>query len=248
MHTLKRKYNKHPTDSNKVKIEESENLLQAKISHAKSNYEANLVSTYANNNNSKIYSYIKNIAKSTSLPSTLFHDSIPANSDSAKANAFNNYFHSVFNQDLEYHSYIDHSASTSSLSKINISDLDVYDVLVGLDTTKAMGPDGIPPIVLSTCASALYKPLHYLFSMCLNSGYLPFEWKLHQVTPIYKSGDRCQIKNYRPISLLCNTSKVLERLIYNKIIDHVISYVKPVQFGFMPCSYVYCSTIIIVYA
>ena len=235
LHTLKRKYNKHPTDSNKVKIEESENLLQAKISHAKSNYEANLVSTYANNNNSKIYSYIKNIAKSTSLPSTLFHDSIPANSDSAKANAFNNYFHSVFNQDLEYHSYIDHSASTSSLSKINISDLDVYNVLVGLDTTKAMGPDGIPPIVLSTCASALYKPLHYLFSMCLNSGYLPFEWKLHKVTPIYKSGDRCQIKNYRPISLLCNTSKVLERLIYNKIIDHVISYVKPVQFGFMPC-------------
>ena len=63
MHTLKRKYNKHPTDSNKVKIEESEILLQAKISHAKSNYEANLVSTYANNNNSKIYSYIKNIAK-----------------------------------------------------------------------------------------------------------------------------------------------------------------------------------------
>ena len=98
-----------------------------------------------------------------------------------------------------------------------------------------MGPDGIPPIVLSTCASALYKPLHYLFNMCLNSGYLPFEWKLHQVTPIYKSGDCCQNKNYRPISLLCNTSKVLERLIYNKIIDHIISYVKPVQFGFMPC-------------
>ena len=198
----------------------------------KSNYEANLVSTYANNNNSKIYSYIKNIAKSTSLPSTLYYDSIPANSDSAKANALNNYFHSVFNQDLDYHLYINHSASTSSLSKINISDLDVYNVL---DTTKAKGPNGIPPIVLSTCASALYKLLHYLFSMCLNSDYLPFEWKLHQVTPIYKSGDRCQIKNYCPISLLCNTSKVLEQLIYNKIIDHVSSYIKSVQFGFMPC-------------
>ena len=48
------------------------------------------------------------------------------------------------------------------------------------------------------------KPLHYLFSLCLNSGYLPFEWKLHKVTPIYKSDDRC------PISLLCNTSKVLK--------------------------------------
>ena len=40
-------------------------------------------------------------------------------------------------------------------------------------------------------------------------------------------------KNYCPISLLCNTSKVLEQLIYNKIIDHVSSYIKPVQFGFM---------------
>ena len=98
-----------------------------------------------------------------------------------------------------------------------------------------MGPDGIPPIILSTCVSALYKPLHYLFSMCLNSGYLPFEWKLHKVTPIYKCSDHCQIKNYCPISLLCNTSsKVLERLIYNKIIDYVSSYIKPVQFGFMP--------------
>ena len=84
LHTLKRKYNKHSTDSNKIKIE---NLLQAKISHTISNYEANLVSTYAKNNNSKIYSYIKNIARSTSLPSTLFHASIPAN---PKAYAFNN--------------------------------------------------------------------------------------------------------------------------------------------------------------
>ena len=52
---------------------------------------------------------------------------------------------------------------------------------------------------------------------------------------IYKSDDHCQIKSYRPTSLPCNTSKVLERLIYNKIIDHVSSYIKPVQFGFMPC-------------
>ena len=38
---------------------------------------------------------------------------------------------------------------------------------------------------------------------------------------IYKSGDRCQIQNYRLISLLCITSKVLERLVYNNRIDHI---------------------------
>ena len=109
----------------------------------------------------------------------------------------------------------------------------VYDTLVTLDTTKAMGPDEIPSIVLSTCASALYKPLHHLFCLCLDLSYLPYDWKVHRVVPIFKSGDHNLIKNYRPISLHSNISKVLECLIYNKIIHHVSFYIKPVQFGFM---------------
>ena len=68
LHTLKRKYNKHPTNNNKVKIEESETLLQPKLSNAKSDYEARLVSTFANNNNPKIYGYIKSITKSNLIP------------------------------------------------------------------------------------------------------------------------------------------------------------------------------------
>jgi len=97
---------------------------------------------------------------------------------------------------------------------------DVYYALINLDTSKAMGPDGIPPIVLSKCASILCKPLHHLFCFTLKYGYLPSEWKLHKV---FKSGDRTQIKSYHPISLLSNISKVLERIIYNKIIDHIAS-------------------------
>ena len=54
LHNLKTKYNKHPTNNNKVKIEESESLLQPKLSNAKSDYEARLVSTFANNNNPKV--------------------------------------------------------------------------------------------------------------------------------------------------------------------------------------------------
>jgi len=51
--------------------------------------------------------------------------------------------------------------------------------------------------------------------------------------PVFKSGDRCQGKNYRPISLLSNTSKVLEQIIYNKLIDHIACQINPVQFGFL---------------
>ena len=233
LHTLRRKYNKHPTDSIKSKIEESESSLLTKITDAKTNYENNLVTTFANKNNSKIYKYIKNITKSHSIPSTLFHNSCSVSTDSSKAHVFNDYFHSVFRHDSCQYPSSSVSSPTNSLSENIISDVDVYDTLVALDTTKATGPDEIPPIVLSTCASALYKPLHHLFCLCLDLSDLPHDWKVHKVVPIFKSGDRNLIKNYRPISLLSNTSKVLERLIYNKIINHFSFYIKPVQFGFM---------------
>ena len=47
------------------------------------------------------------------------------------------------------------------------------------------------------------------------------EWKCHSITPIHKSGDKSQVTNYRPISLLCIISKVLERLVY----DHLNKFI-----------------------
>ena len=75
--------------NNKVEIEESEALLQP---NAKSDYDARLVLTFANNNNPEIYGYIKSITKSNLIPSTVFHNTSSANTDSAKANTFNIYF------------------------------------------------------------------------------------------------------------------------------------------------------------
>jgi len=68
------------------------------------------------------------------------------------------------------------------------------------------------------CASVLYKTLHYLFCLTLKYGYLPSEWELHKIIPIFKSGDRPLVKNYHPISLLSYISKVLERIIYDKTV------------------------------
>ena len=45
----------------------------------------------------------------------------------------------------------------------------------------------------------------------------PFRMENAHITPIFKDGDRMSVKNYRPISLLCNVSKVLERLIFDKV-------------------------------
>lgn len=48
------------------------------------------------------------------------------------------------------------------------------------------GPDGIPPIFVSACASALTTPLYYIYNKSLESGQFPREWKKAKIVPIHK--------------------------------------------------------------
>ena len=69
--------------------------------------------------------------------------------------------------------------------------------------------------------------------MCLRHSYLPAEWRTHKIIPIFKSGDRSSEKKYRPISLLCCISKVLERSVFDKIYKHTSLHISDNQFGLM---------------
>jgi len=62
---------------------------------------------------------------------------------------------------------------------------------------------------------------------------LLLDWKTHIISPVYKSGNKSAVNNYRPISLLCVVSKVLERIIFNKISDFITIAISPNQFGFL---------------
>ena len=116
---------------------------------------------------------------------------------------------------------------------ITISEGDVYDALSSFNTNKASGIDGIGPKIINHCALSLFKPLHYLFSLCLRKHNLPHDWLIHTIVPVYKSGDKTSASNNQPISLLCNTSKVLERLVYDKVLPHIQKYISARQFGFL---------------
>ena len=80
---------------------------------------------------------------------------------------------------------------------------------------------------------AIAHPCHHLFTLCLQSCCIPLEWCIHSISLVFKCGDKSMVRNYRPISLLCNISKVLERLIYDGIIDTVSKYIVDSQFGFL---------------
>ncbi|CAI7990631.1 Proline dehydrogenase 1, mitochondrial, partial [Geodia barretti] len=143
-------------------------------------------------------------------------------SDLDKASLFNQYFYSVFTRStFQLPSFSELKMPTSSLSDINFSELDVFRVLRSLDVSKAMGCDGISPKILKHCALALYQPFHHLFSLSISQSYLPIEWRTHLIKPIFKSGDKNSVRNYRPISLLSVVSKVLEKLVYNSTVDFI---------------------------
>ena len=127
----------------------------------------------------------------------------------------------------------DLSICADLLSSLVFTEAEVYNALIYLDPNKATGINGIGPKTLKYCAVSLFLPLCYLCNLSLSSGTIPSKWKIHLITPVYKSADRSCINNYCPISLLCNISKVLESLIHDKIIQHVSTLISPYQFGFL---------------
>ena len=124
------------------------------------------------------------------------------------------------------------TSDVEPLQSFDISEFDVYNALINLDPKKAQGIDGIGPKLLKYCAESLVQPLCHLFNLSLSSSVIPTEWKIHRIIPIFKSGDRSLISNYRPISLLCNISKVLERIIFNKIINHISVSISLISLAF----------------
>ncbi|CAI6372350.1 unnamed protein product [Macrosiphum euphorbiae] len=125
-------------------------------------------------------------------------------------------------------------ADCIDLSKIDITVQEVFLALEKCKLNSSPGPDGIPEIVLSQCRYALTLPLHYLFSLSLSSGTFPDLWKSSYVQPVFKNGDRSNIINYRPISIMSSIPKLLESILLPKLNFSFSKYIIPQQFGFRP--------------
>ena len=113
--------------------------------------------------------------------------------------------------------------SNHTLDSIVISCQDVKDVLLHLNVTKASGPDLISPRLLREGADILALPYSIIFNRSLDQGYFPSSWKEANVTPIYKKDDKSLPSNYRPISLLSQSAKVMERCVHKYLYNYVIS-------------------------
>ena len=93
--------------------------------------------------------------------------------------------------------------------------------MLRLKEDKSPGPDDLHPMLLKKCASAMAIPLSKIYNKSLNTGTVPKEWKLANVTPLFKKGKKSDPANYRPVSLTSVVCKVMESLVKSKLVEHL---------------------------
>ena len=94
---------------------------------------------------------------------------------------------------------------------------EVSNCILSLRVNKAVGHDDIPAFFLKIASHTISLYLTMLILYAFNNGIFPENYKLAKVIPIYKSGDKTNPSNYRPISILNCLSKVMEKMIHKRI-------------------------------
>jgi hypothetical protein len=79
----------------------------------------------------------------------------------------------------------------------------------------------MPNCVVKQCIQLLKKPLANIYNASLESGIFPDQLKIAKVVPLYKKGNKRDIQNYKPTALLSVFSKLLEKLMYNRLMAFI---------------------------
>ena len=139
-----------------------------------------------------------------------------------KAEILNNQFKSVFTTDRPLEEDIHNIRPTfPKIDDIEITTKGIQKLLEQLQPHKAMGPDQLHPRVMKELAPHLAPALQTIFSKSLATGEIPSDWRKAHVTPIFKKGERYLASNYRPVSLTCISSKIMEHIIAKHIVNHL---------------------------
>ena len=132
--------------------------------------------------------------------------------------------------------YVNYNRDIPPLNLTNTTPAHVKKVIRSLAPKFSCDVSGISTKMIKLVGDEICNPLSHIFNLSLTSGTFPKCFKQCRVIPIFKSGDRLECDNYRPISLLSSISKVLEKIVAEKLVDHLLSndLLYNFQFGFLP--------------
>ena len=180
----------------------------------------------------KFWSYVKSCSNSSRIPDTISFGGRFRSDLTDKANLFNDYFCQQFSSPSSYD--IDIDFNYDPLLDFAIDFRTVRKILSSINENKSQGPDGINGKILKNCASSIAYPVTLLFNLSFSQGQIPSEWKLANIVPIHKKGDKTKVENYRPISLTSLIMKIFEKCIRDELLNLCKHLIHPSQHGFLP--------------
>lgn len=159
----------------------------------------------------------------------LYNNQVLTEDPLINANIFNKYFTGIADKLLT-------STNTNATNNIQVKDnvltsmflseihqSEVFNIIHKLKNNFSAGIDNIPNIIIKKCASSIVEPLTHIFNTSFNEGNVPDLLKIAKIVPLHKKGNKNLVENYRPISLLTGFSKILEKLMFNRILSFIDS-------------------------
>ena len=221
------------------------NEITLLIKESKKTYYNNFFTNYRENLQ-KIWSGIKNIinvkSKNFDVPTCVSHEDQNVTKPIEIAEKFNDFYASIAEKILSDRKYEGNIAFNDFLGNPSPNSMALYPcdieevktIIIKLNSGKAHGPNSIPTDILQLLFHDIAKPLTQIFNLSFKTGVHPDLLKTARVIPVFKKGSRLLVSNYRPISLLSNLNKILEKLMFKRVYDYLErnNAIYRLQFGF----------------
>ena len=211
-----------------------QNLVQKAVRKAKRNFERRIAKE---KNKKSFYSYMKKKTGNRVSVGPLKDGTEVVDDNKKMAEILNKWYCSVFTEeDFENMPLAEQLFDGNTpLETVIMTPEMILKKLRKLNPNSAPGPDGIWTRVVHTLAEVLCSPLDIIFTRCMEEGEVPPDWKTANVAPIYKKGSKGIPGNYWPVSLTCVLCKVMEMLICDAIVEHLIHHnlIRSSQHGFI---------------
>jgi hypothetical protein len=235
---LKWKEVKNSTSAEEMKqYKQLEKETSKKIRNAKRKMEKNLAYS-EDKNNRKFARYIKSKTKSkTAIGPLITREKKMLTDDKDMAEELNTFFASVFTkEDLQMIPEAEKEHVEVAMGPVVVTQQMIRKQIRRLRKEAAPGPDEITPGLLKMLEEEVLLPLEIIFNQSLTTAQVPSEWRTANVTPIFKKGTKGDPGNYRPVSLTSVPCKMLESIVKEKMISHLLEnkMISDSQHGFMP--------------
>lgn len=185
------------------------------------------------NNPKFFWKFVNDLKQNKDLPRTMCLDDTVSSDPHEIVEMFKSNFSKIYKPSNPKNVTIEY------IHDVDVSDciFSVEEVMTGLQALSEKNdepPDCIPSVFLRHCSGELAFPLCKLFNLSMRSGIFPTKWKHNYIIPIFKSGNKNEIKNYRPICKSSYIPKLFDTLIANKISPLFKQVFINEQHGFIP--------------